>query len=199
MTRRSLPSRVRAALSRTTSGDAGFTVLELLVTSAVLLVTLGVIAQVLTQSDGVYDTQEERLEARDQAAATLDMLARLVRQARQITPDPDNNGLLDSIRIVADWNPRDGDTADPYETITFTTTNGVLLKQEPADAVPVPFADHVASLTFTYLTPAGAPVPNPATVPQAHLGFVTIAVQATPVRGQAGAVYATSASVRRTE
>jgi type II secretory pathway pseudopilin PulG len=179
--------------------DAGFTLLELLLTSGVVLVTLGIVSQIIVQSGSAYRAQEARLEARQQAASALDMIGRLVRQARTITPDPDGNGIMDSIQIVADWNPRDGDNNDPYETITFTNSNGVILKREPTDAAPVPFADRVVSMRFAYRTPAGVTLINPTTVSPTQLGYITIVLQGVPVAGQAGTTYTTSVSVRRTE
>jgi hypothetical protein len=174
-------------------------VAELLVTSVIMLGVLGTVTQIFIQSNRMYDTQRQFLDARGNTAATVDMLVRLIRQAQQIAPDPDGNDELDSIGVVADWNPRDGDTNDAYETITFTTNDGRLFKQEPADAAPVPFADRIASIGFTYLTPSGAVVANAATASPLQLRFVVVTVQTPPVDGRPGLTISSSASVRRRE
>ena len=75
-----------------------------------------------------------------------------------IDPDPDDNDVFDSVRVQADWNPRDGDLNDAYEDVLFVVANGMLWKREPADAGLVSFGDRVQSLTFTYTNQNGVPL-----------------------------------------
>ena len=184
---------------RSPHDERGFSLIELLVTMIVILAVLGTVTQIFVQSDKVYRQQRVHLDRRSSTAATVDMIVRLLRQAQTITTDPDGNGLLDSVAITADWNPRDGDTTDPYENIRFSVANGALVKREPTDAAPVPFADGITSLNFAYFNPAGGPVLNPLVATQQQLAFVTVTVQATPVEGQPGARLSSSASIRRLE
>jgi prepilin-type N-terminal cleavage/methylation domain-containing protein len=199
---RTTASRTAASRDR---GDDGFTLLELLVTAVILLTVLGIVGRIFADSDRVYRTQRQYVDARGGAASALEMIVRLIRQAGEsnaangIWPDPDGNGTLDSIRLVADWNPRNGVWTDPYEDVTFTVAGGTLFKREPADAGPVAFADRVNSITFSYTSPGGVPVANPAAVPKAHLGYVNVTLQSTPVNNVAGRVFTSSASVRRRE
>jgi type II secretory pathway pseudopilin PulG len=186
-------------------GDDGFTLIELLVTSIIMMTVLGIVGRIFADSDRVYRTQRQYVESRGSAAGALEMIVRLIRQAGEtqnphgIWPDPDGNNAWDSIRLVADWNPRNGVVTDPYEDVTFTVAGGVLFKREPADAAPVPFADRVASLTFSYTSPGGVPVVNPTAVPKAHLGFVNVTLLTTAINNVPGRVFSTSASVRRRE
>ena len=188
-----------------THDDSGFTLLELLVSSVIVLLVLGLVGQIFADSDRVYRRQRQYVETRNSASAALDMMVRLIRQAGDasattgIFPDPDSNGALDSVRVVTDWNPRNGVLTDPYEDVTFTVVGGTLFKREPGDAAPVPFADQVQSITFGYRTPAGVTIVNPAAVPKAHLGFVLVTLQATPIANVPGRVFTSSASVRRRE
>lgn len=179
--------------------DRGFSLVELLVTMVVILAVLATVTHIFVQSDKVYRQQRSHLDRRSSTAATLDMIVRLLRQAQTITTDPDGNGLLDSVAITADWNPRDGDTTDPYEDIRFSAAGGALVKLEPADAAPVAFADGITALNFAYFNPAGGAVLNPLAATQAQLAFVTVTVRATPVEGQPGVVLSSSASIRRLE
>jgi Tfp pilus assembly protein PilW len=168
-------------------------------------VVLGLVGQIFADSDRVYRTQRQHVETRGSAAAALDMMVRLIRQAGDATattgifPDPDANGALDSVRVVTDWNPRNGVVTDPYEDVTFTVAGGTLFKQEPTDAAPVAFADQVQSIAFAYQTPGGVAIVNPMTVPKAHLGFVRVTLQATPIANVPGRVFTSSASIRRRE
>jgi type II secretory pathway pseudopilin PulG len=178
--------------------EKGFSLVEMLVATLILIVAMGVAVQLFVQGNAAYVTQRAFDDARSNASAALDMTVRLLRSAQTIAPDPDGNLALDSVRVIADWNPKDGDTNDAYENVLFTTAGGTLFKQEPADAGPIAFADRIASITFNYLTPAGVPVAAPWAVSQAQLGMVGIRVQTTPVNGTP-VVMNSSASVRRRE
>ena len=98
------PRRSRARRS----GEAGFTLTEMLITLVVTTVILGAMTQAIVGVQRVYAVQQTRLDARLNARATMDMITRLARTATTVVPDPDGNGLLDSIRLSADWNPEDG-------------------------------------------------------------------------------------------
>jgi prepilin-type N-terminal cleavage/methylation domain-containing protein len=179
--------------------DRGFSLVELLVTMVVILAVLATVTHIFIQSNNVYRQQRAHLDRRYGASATLDMIVRLLRQAQTIATDPDGNGQLDSVAITADWNPRDGDITDPYEDIRFSVANGALVKLEPTDAAPVPFADGITALNFAYFNPAGGAVLNPLVATQAQLAFVTVTVQGTRVEGQPAVVLSSSASIRRLE
>ena len=184
---------------RPAGSAAGFTLVELLVTMVVMLAVLGVVTQIVVRSNVVYAQQREHLERRYSTATTVEMIARLLRQAQSIETDPDGNGALDGVRIVADWNPRDGDTADAYEDIVFSQAGTTLFKREAADAAPIPFAENVDRLAFAYFNPGGGAVLNPLTVTIDQLAFVTVSVGSPPVDGQPGIALVSSASVRRLE
>lgn len=187
------------ASDRSPLGDRGFSLVELLVTMVVILAVLATVTHIFVQSDKVYRHQRAHLDRRYSTTATLDMIVRLLRQAQTIATDPDGNGLLDSVAITADWNPRDGDTGDPYEDIRFSAAGGALVKLEPTDDAPVAFADGITAIDFAYFNPAGGAVLNPLVATQAQLAFVTVTVRAAPVEGQPGAVLSSSASIRRLE
>jgi Tfp pilus assembly protein PilW len=188
--------------------EAGFSLAELLVTVVVMLLVLGVVAQFVSRSSVVYAQQRAHMERRYTAATTADMILRLLRQAGTpggampavtVQTDPDGNNLLDSIRIVSDWNPRDGVPDDPYEDVRFTVAGNTLFKQEPTDLAPVAFADNISGLSFAYFNPGGGPVLNPLVATQDRLAYVTMTIRTPAVDGQPGIVLSSSASVRRLE
>jgi prepilin-type N-terminal cleavage/methylation domain-containing protein len=192
--------RNRARVRRPVRHDAaGFSLVELLVTMVVMLLILGVVAQIVARSSVVYGQQRDHLERRYSTSASIEMLLRLLRQAQTITVDPDANGLLDSIRIRADWNPRDGAQDDPYEDITFTVAGNVLFKQEPGDLAPIAFTDNINALTFQYFNGAGGAVPNPLVASQQQLALVNVTVVSPPLDGQPATAITSSASIRRLE
>lgn len=178
--------------------ERGFSLVEALVVTVVLVIALGISTSLFVQGSRTYEGQRSYDEARSNASAALDMTVRLLRSATLIVPDPDGNLATDSIRVVGDWNPFDGDTLDPYEDVTFTTAGGTLFKQEPADMAPVAYADRVASIAFTYLNPGGLAIATPWTASQRQLALITVTVQSTPING-AQVVMTSSASVRGTQ
>ena len=178
--------------------ERGFSLVELLVVTIIMLAALGITTGLFVQGNQMYAAQRDYAEVRSNAAAALDMTVRLLRGATMITPDPDGNLVADSIRIVADWNPKDGDTADAYETVILTTAGGQLFKQEPSDAVPVAFADRVASIAFAYRNASGTLLATPWTSPASNLVHVNVTVTSTPING-AQVVMSSSAAVRRRE
>jgi type II secretory pathway pseudopilin PulG len=191
--------RERTSLSVQRAGEAGFTLMELLFATAVSLVVAGVVMQMFIQMNAAYGQARQVIDRRNNAAAATDMIVRLLRMAQTVHPDPDGNTVMDSVRIVADWNPRDGDTLDAYEDVRFTVVGDQLLKREPADAAAIPFADNVANIAFTYRSPTGALIANPVAANPNLLAHVRMVLTTTPVEGRPAAIYSAAASVRRTE
>ena len=176
--------------------ERGFSLIEMLIVTVITVVAIGVVTSMFVQGNQLYASQRAFDEARSNASAALDMTVRVLRGAQTIQPDPDGNLVADSIRAVSDWNPRDGDTADAYEDVTFSVAGGTLFKREPADAAPVAFADRVESMAFVYRNPAGALVATPWTAVASQLAYVQVTVRSTPINGTRVTVKS-SASVRR--
>lgn len=178
--------------------ERGFSLVELLMVSVIMLMALGITTGLFVQGNQMYADQRDYADVRSNAAAALDMTVRLLRGATTITTDPDGNLAADSVRVVADWNPKDGDTTDAYEDVTLTTAGGQLFKREPTDAAPVAFADRIASIAFTYRNASGTVLATPWTAPASNLVHVNVTVTSTPVNG-AQVVMSSSAAVRRRE
>ena len=160
-------------------GAAGFSLVELLVTMVVMLAVLGVVAQVVARTSVLRQQRDldpplHRRDRRDDRAAAA--------PGRDGQPDPDGNGLLDSVGIVSDWNPRDG-VVDPYEDIEFSVAGNTLFKQEPADAAPVAFADDVTGLPSPTSTRPAAPCSTPSPRHRASSPSSQFTVQRRPSTG----------------
>jgi len=192
--------------------ERGLTLVELLVTSLVMITVLGITTGLLVNASTMFTQQRTALEGRNSGAASLDMLTRLLRQSacviattvrcNSITPDPDNNGIFDSVRVQADWNPRNGVLTDPYEDVFFTvaadvvTGRMVLWKREPADAALVAFGDGVLSLRFVYTNQNGGALPNVVAQPDL-IGGVAMTVVTEAARGLPAVTTTTAISLRR--
>ncbi len=146
----------------------GFSLAELLIVTAVLIVVWGLIGSIMFTIQRQYKSQQALIDASNNARVVLDLMLRLARVAgnapeennhfEPIHPDPDGNSQMDSIRLRADWNPGDGDIDDAFEDMVFSTSNGVLWIQRPLDGSPVEFVDRVESLTFAYKDRNGADI-----------------------------------------
>ena len=188
------------------SSERGMTMVELLVSSLVMIIVLSVSTTVLTKSSTMFTQQRGALNGRNSAAASVDLLSRLLRQSscisatnvycQSIIPDFENNGVFDSVRVQADWNPRDGDLNDPYEDVYFVAGGGTLWKREPTDAQLVSFADNVQSITFAYRNQNGGPLANPVARPDL-IGAVTITIVTTAGQGLPAVTSSSTVSMRR--
>ena len=178
--------------------ERGVGMVELMVTMVVVMAVLGLTTQILMQAGRAFTNGQAAMDARNNNAAGIDMLERLVRQATTITADPDANGVFDSVRVVADWNPRDGSVTGAYETVTFTVAGGVLLMQDSTMGGPEVYAEGVQQMQFTYGDYQGAALPAATVTAQPErIGTVGIALTAPPVDGMPPVVTATTVAIRR--
>ena len=150
----------------------GFSLIELLVVTVILVIILGILGQMVVRVQRDYTSQRQLIEAQNNARTAMDTMVRLIRMAgndpesfpglQAIDPDPDGNSVLDSIHIQADWNPPDDDLDDGYEDVTFSTNSGTLWIKEGSGAT-LPFIDSVQSMEFTYFNNTGAEITDPIT------------------------------------
>jgi type II secretory pathway pseudopilin PulG len=191
------------------TSERGMTMVELLVGSAVMITVLSVTTAILTQSSRMFTQQRTAMDTRNSAGASIDMLVRLMRQSscisdkdvycQSIFPDPDNNDVLDTVRVRGDWNPRDGDYGDDYEDVIFRVVNNTLMKMEPSDqGVLVEFGDGVQSIRFAYTNQNGVAmtVANAKARPDLITG-VTMTVVSIPPQGLVPVTSASTISLRR--
>lgn len=148
------------------TNESGFSLVELLIVSVILVFTIGIIGGIVTNVQRSYSQQRPRTEALNDATAALDMMTRLIRMAgnnpngisglQAIDPETANGGIYRTITIRSDWhglttnNLPDGDVNDSFEDIKFFVQNNKLMKKESTDTVAVEFLDNVSSMQFIY-------------------------------------------------
>jgi prepilin-type N-terminal cleavage/methylation domain-containing protein len=191
----------------------GFSLVELLVVSVILVFVIGMIATIVSNVQSSLVRQRPRTEALNDATASLDMLARLIRQAgnnpnnisgvQGIDPgSPDANGVYRAIRIRSDWRGStmdsvpDGDINDPFEDIRFFVSNNRLMKQEPSDSSAVVFLENVRELRFNYFDTNNSAVSNPTTY-SGLISRIDVGITIQPPSDNSPMVFTTSAFVRQ--
>lgn len=187
----------------------GFSLIELLVTLAILSVVLGIIGQTVVRAQLAYQQQRDMMDAQQNARISLDSIARLIRSAgsnprriamQAVQANPLAQATQNNIRIQSDWNPPDGDLLDPYENIVFSynAASGMILKSEAIDvAGGVPFAERIGLLRFDYFDTNGLAILNPAAAP-ASIASIDVVIQ-TRVPRMPNREFRTSATVRGRE
>ncbi len=163
------------------SKESGFSLIELLIVSVIVVFIIGMIGGIVTGVQRSYSQQRQRTEALNDATAALDMISRLIRTAgnnpngvsglQPIDPGTaDGGGIYRTIRIRSDWRSStmnslpDGDITDPFEDVIFSVSNNKLMKQEPSDTGgAVEFLDKVSNLQFIYYDTNNTMITNPAT------------------------------------
>lgn len=184
------------------TSERGFSLVEALVSLAVAAIMMTALAQLAAGVQNAYLDQRVSFESRNSAQAAMDAMLRLIRMAGTdpldtglvpLTPDPDGNGALDSIRVRADWNPPNGVLTDPYEDVWFAVEGDVLTIREAGGAAQ-PFMEGITRVRFAYLGANGAVLATPITTP-GDITAVTVTVDAAN-RGRPATVIQSTGGLR---
>lgn len=143
---------------------AGFSTVAMLVSFLLLGLLLSpLVGTILTAQRGFVKGRERSTAVNAERHAHL-MLSRYIRLAGAsptgvpvtgIDPDPDGNGSFDSIRLRADFNPPDGDTADPGEDLRFFVRADTMFVARSTTDGDEPYLVGVEALSFEYFDPDG--------------------------------------------
>jgi type IV pilus assembly protein PilW len=147
------------------AGPRGFSLVELLVATAVGLVVLSAMYGIFTIQNKTFGGQEEILAMQQRIRAGMDMMAREVAMAGYdpagVNTDANSANNFSGItvdaaqlQIKADING-DGDTGDSDETIVYkyvnTTSNPYRIMRQSGGGDFVSFVENVESFAFEYL------------------------------------------------
>ena len=176
--------------------SAGFTLVEVLISIAILSILFGTIYRTFDIFNRSYTSENVKSGVQQKTRIGIDLMARDIRLAgldplgsasAGFTPANTN---ATSIQFTADLN-YDGDLNDPFEDIRYAL-NGNLLQQTSdlgTGPVTATLLDNVTDLTFTYLDAADTPLAEPIPVNQIRTVLISLTMQREAGRG---------GSVRRT-
>jgi prepilin-type N-terminal cleavage/methylation domain-containing protein len=143
---------------------SGFTLIETLISLALLGIVLGALYGVIMGVQRDYVRQARAVRAQETLRSVELLVTRLLRSARvdpmrvnvaSLDPDPAANGVFDDIRIRSDFNPADGDVLDPLEDVLVNVRNDTLFVRWQAGQASEPAAYPVQSMQFEYFTTNG--------------------------------------------
>jgi prepilin-type N-terminal cleavage/methylation domain-containing protein len=141
---------------------AGFTLVELMISLTLLGIIMGsVVGTVLSMQRG-YVRQREVARSEDALRVAEQTIAAILRTAGanamnmtgagapRVDPNPLGSAAFDNLRVVADYNPADGDVADPLEDMQVWVASDTLFVSWQAGQAAAPVAFPVRSLMFQY-------------------------------------------------
>jgi len=163
----------------TLRGQAGFTLVELMVAMSIFLLILVGIFQVFDPSHRAYQTSERKLDVQQNARVAMDTMARQIRMTGYFPENIDTDTANDlSNRIQAASESAlaiagDLDGSGASNAFTFCLDNTGLRRVRGAIGTAASYtcangqllAESVTALTFAYFDSANNPIPNPPTAP----------------------------------
>jgi len=183
----------------------GFSLIELTVAMAILMLILGTLSMLIGSVNNSYAQHRPRIKAINDANAALDTITRLLRMAgnnpnnianlQAIDPGAAVGGVYRTIRIRADWRVTDGALDDEFEDVTFSAANGKLMLTAGGGTATA-FLDSVQSLRFTYYDGANALIGTPTTGSNIRRVEVEITTPATAGINNSAMTFTASAWVR---
>jgi prepilin-type N-terminal cleavage/methylation domain-containing protein len=186
-------------------GEAGFSLIELLVAIGVTLVIMVVASRLLSMSMIVRQRENQRSEA---VADTQRALQTMSREISNAGLGMSNNGLVaadsdnSSVRIRSNLNAFcsatsacDSDTNDPGEDVVFAIINNaddagivqrLITRQDVNGGNAIsPLANRIDSLNFTYVKPDGTTTTDASLAQKVRI-TVTVTLPAVGSKGQPG-------------
>ena len=168
---------------------SGVTLIEMLVTLALLSIVMAAVTGMVMRTQRDYTRQREAIRLQENVRTAELVLTRLLRTSTadplsknigSLEVDPLGHGKFDNIRIRSDFNPADGDVADPLEDALVYTARDTLYIRWQAGTVPQPVAYPVRGLLFEYFAADDTPITSQALIGTAAKARYTVTAPATP-------------------
>jgi prepilin-type N-terminal cleavage/methylation domain-containing protein len=149
--------------------EGGFTLVELLISITLLSVVMGAITGTVLSMQRGYIRQREVARTEDALRVAELTITRILQAAGSNPLNMTGAGApridplrapFDTVRVVADYNPVDGDVADLLEDMQVWVTGDTLYVIWQAGGAPAPVAFPVRSVLFEYDS-AGIVLPTP--------------------------------------
>lgn len=143
---------------KTRKNEQGFSLIELLIVSVILLMILGIMAIIVSGVQSNYRTYRARAEKHTDALASLNLISRVIKNAGNNTTQPaltatGNNRL----QIKSDWTTTDNSLDDSLEDVDFYVNNNTLyMVANGTSPTTVELSANIQSINFEYFDANGA-------------------------------------------
>lgn len=139
--------------------ERGFTLVEVTISLGLLAIVMASLFGVIISSQRDYVRQRDAVHSQEAIRAAENIVSTSLRAGGAdpfdvggagIDPDPLDHGAFDNLRVVSDYNPPDGDFADPNEDLLVWVDADTLYARLQAGQQPYPLAYPVVSLELEY-------------------------------------------------
>lgn len=137
--------------------EQGFSLIELLIVSVIMLMILGIMATIVTGVQSNYRVYRDRAAKHTDALASLNLITRVIRNAGNNTTQTaltatGNNRL----RVKSDWTTTDNALDDNLEDVDFYVLNNVLcMVVNGSTSTTVDLSANIQSISFEYFDATG--------------------------------------------
>jgi prepilin-type N-terminal cleavage/methylation domain-containing protein len=137
----------------------GFTLIELMISITMLGIVLGALTVSMLSMQRGYIRQRDMVRSEDALRSADLIISSILRTAGANPRNMTGAGApridplappFDTLRVVADFNPADGDVADLLEDVQVWALNDTLFVRWQAGAAATPVAFPVRNLSFQY-------------------------------------------------
>jgi len=137
----------------------GFTLIELMISLTVLGIVMGALTTSMINMQRGYTRQRETAQSEDALRSSEMIISSILRYAAANPRNMTGAGApridplappFDTLRILADFNPADGDVSDPLEDVQVWALNDTLFVRWQAGMAAAPVAFPVSTLLFQY-------------------------------------------------
>jgi prepilin-type N-terminal cleavage/methylation domain-containing protein len=137
----------------------GFTLIELMISITMLGIVLGAMTASMIRMQRAYVRQRELVRSEDALRNADLIIASILRTAGANPRNMTGAGApridplappFDTLRVLADFNPDDGDVADPLEDVQVWALNDTLFVRWQAAGAATPVAFPVRTLSFQF-------------------------------------------------
>lgn len=145
--------------------DAGFSMIEVLLVLGAIAIVFGAIYAGFERLNRSYTAENVKAGTQQSVRIGVEMMVQDIRLAGLDPLSAAGAGIVTAtptaFRFTADLPPFDGDTADPFEEITYELS-GTDLRQANHNVSPTPevLLENVADLNFTYFDADGNLIPE---------------------------------------
>lgn len=140
------------------TNEQGFSLIELLFVSVIMLFVLGIMATIVSGVQSNYRVFRDRAERHTDAMASLNLITRIIRNAGDNTTQTALTATGNSrLQVKSDWTTEDNSLDDAFENVEFYVSNNILyLVSNGSSTTTAELAQNIQSITFEYFDTNGA-------------------------------------------